>query len=54
MPEDQKDTAKTAEGYDSQLFQMDFQGCVMCGDSGVASFFIDSEALKSGHFQSPV
>lgn len=48
VPEGKK--ANTVEHYDTLLFQMDSLGNVMWGDSGVANFFINSEALKKRDF----
>lgn len=48
VPEGKK--ANTVENYDTLLFQMDSLGNVMWGDSGVANFFINSEALKNLDF----
>lgn len=48
VPEGKK--ANTIEHYDTLLFQMDSLGNIMWGDSGVANFFINSEALKNLDF----
>ncbi len=48
IPEGKK--ANTVEHYNTLLFQMDSLGHLMWGDSGVANFFINSEALKNLDF----
>lgn len=46
----QCDPRRSAAHYDTLLFQMDSLGNIMWGDSGVANFFICSEALKNCDF----